>query len=352
MSSDVTVRSRIGVSLPMLNQPYEAYPELARLADEAGFDSLWDYEFFRNPFITHGLCSQTTSNIRLCTGIATASSRSPFEMANAAADVDELSGGRMVLGLSTGGAAWTDLFNGAEVSHPLPRMREYIESLRLLWKHFGDGEPVSYEGRYVRFTTPPFNPWGLRQLARPQIPVYLACLKPKMLQLAGEIADGVLGYLNTPRFIEEQVTPNIAAGAAKAGRDPSEVDITSLVLCSVSEDRDEAMRLARINVGMYVAYPVSATVVEFMGLEEERDAVVQALVAGGPPALEAATSDELVRTFAIAGTPDEAAEQLAAFEGTLPHIVLHTPYVPPITGAESERAFRSMVAAFARERAA
>src|SRR5438093_12210846 len=161
-------RSRLGVSLPMLNQPYEAYPELARLADEAGFDSVWDYEFFRNPFITHGLCSQTTSSIQLCTGIAAAAGRTPFGMANAAADVDERSGGRMILGLSTGGTAWTDVFNGADVSHPLPRMREYIESLRALWKHFGDGEPVSYEGRYVRFASPPFNPWGLRSLARPQ----------------------------------------------------------------------------------------------------------------------------------------------------------------------------------------
>jgi alkanesulfonate monooxygenase SsuD/methylene tetrahydromethanopterin reductase-like flavin-dependent oxidoreductase (luciferase family) len=231
-------------------------------------------------------------------------------------------------------------------------MREYIESLRLLWKHFADGEPVSYEGRYLQFTSPPFNPWGLRPLARPQIPIYLACLKPRMLQMAGELADGVLGYLNTPRFVDEHVRPNVAKGAEKAGRDPADVEITSLVICSVSDDREEAMRLARINVGMYVAYPVSATVIEFMGLEEERDAVVHALIAGGPPALENATSDELVRTFAIAGTPDEAAEQLAEFEGRLPHIVLHTPYVPPITGAESERAFRNIVAAFARDRAA
>lgn len=343
--------SRLGVSLPMLNQPCEAYPELARLADEAGFDSLWDYEFFRNPFITHGGCARTTTSIHLCTGIATASSRTPFEMANAAADVDELSGGRMLLGLSTGGPGWTDLFNGSDVSHPLPRMREYIESLRLLWKHFADGEPVAYEGRYVRFTTPPFNPWGLRPLARPEIPIYLACLRPRMLQMAGEVADGVLGYLNTPRFVEEHVRPNVAKGSEKAGRDPSDVEITSLVICSVSNDRDEAMRLARINVGMYVAYPVSATVIEFMGLEEERDAVVRALFEGGPPALESVTSDELVKTFAVAGTPDEAAQQLADFEGSLPHIVLHTPYVPPITGDESERAFRNMVAAFARERA-
>ena len=80
-------RSRIGVSLPMLNQPYERYPEFASLAEDAGFDSVWDYEFFRNPFITHALNARATNRIQLGTGIATAAPRTPFEMANAIAAV-------------------------------------------------------------------------------------------------------------------------------------------------------------------------------------------------------------------------------------------------------------------------
>jgi alkanesulfonate monooxygenase SsuD/methylene tetrahydromethanopterin reductase-like flavin-dependent oxidoreductase (luciferase family) len=289
--------------------------------------------------------------VQLGTGIATAVSRTPFEMANAAADVDELSHGRLLLGLSTGGASWTDVFNGADASHPLPRMREYIEILRLVWKHFSDGEPVEYRGRFYDFASPAMNPWGGRHLERPQIPIYLACLKERMLQMAGEVADGVLGYLTTPRFIAEHVLPNVAKGAERAGRDPSDVEVTALVLCSVSEDRDAAIRRARINVGNYVAFPVSSTVIEFMGLQEDRDHVVAKLMSEGPAALATAASDELVRQFSIAGTPDEAREQLAAYEGVLPHIVLHTPYVPPIDQAASEDAFRSMVRTFAREEA-
>lgn len=340
--------SRIGVSLPMLNQPYGRYPELAALADDAGFDSLWDYEFFRNPFITHALNARATSRIQLATGIATAASRTPFEMANAAADVDEISGGRSILGISTGGAGWTDVYNGADVSHPLPRMREYIDAVRKVWRHFETGEPIEHEGRFLSLAQPPFNPWGGRTLARPRIPIYLGSLKPAMLQMAGEVADGVLGYLNTPSFVSEHVRPNVVAGANKAGRDPADVDIASLVLCSVSEDREQARRIARINVGNYVAFPVSATVIEFMGLQDDRDAVVQALLTEGPAALEKATSDALLDTFAISGTPDEAREQFARFDGLLEHIVLHTPYVPPISGAESDAAFRNMVTTFAR----
>jgi len=340
--------SRVGVSLPMLNQPYDRYPELAALADDAGFDSLWDYEFFRNPFITHALNAKATSRIQLATGIATASSRTPFEMANAAADIDEISGGRTILGMSTGGAGWTDVYNGADISHPLPRMREYIDAVRKVWRHFETGEPIEHDGRFLSLAQPPFNPWGGRTLVRPRIPIYLGSLKPAMLRMAGEVADGVLGYLNTPSFVTEHVRPNIVAGAQKAGRNPADIDIASLILCSVSEDREQARRIARINVGNYVAFPVSSTVIEFMGLQDDRDAVVQALFTEGPAALEKATSDALLDTFAISGTPDEAREQFARFDGLLEHIILHTPYVPPITGAESDAAFRNMVATFAR----
>lgn len=344
-------RSRIGISLPMLNQPPHAFRELAGLADEAGFDSLWDYEFFRNPLITHALNATTTSRIQLATGIATACSRSPFEMANAVADVDELSDGRAILGLGLGGAGWTDVYNGVDLDRPLRRIRDYVGAVRAVWDHFSTGEDFLFEGEHVWAASPPFNPWGVRQLARPRVPIYLAGLKPGMLRLAGEIGDGVLGYLNTPKFVAEHVRPLVAQGAAKAGRNPDEVEVTSLVLCSISDDRAAARRLARINVGNYVAFPVSDTVVDFMGLQEDRDAVVKALFEEGPAALEHVTSDALLETFAICGTPDEAAEQFAAFDGLLEHIVLHTPYVPPISAAESAAAFRSTVETFARVRA-
>lgn len=85
-----------------------------------------------------------------------------------------------------------------------------------------------------------------------------------------------------------------------------------------------------------------------MGLQEERDYVLRRLLEDGPAALATAASDALLQAFSVAGTPDEVAGQLAAYDGVLPHIVLHTPYVPPIDQESSEDAFRSMVQAFAR----
>jgi len=340
-------QQRVGVTMPILNQPYEKFPELARLADEAGFDSVWDYEFFRNPFVIHGVCAPHTTQIQHATGIATACSRSPFEMANAAADIDELTGGRMIVGLATGGAMWTDVYNGADVSHPLPRLREYVACLRATWKHLGDGEPFSIEGEYHSAASPMFNPWGVRDMVRPQIPVYLSVVRPKMLQLAGEIGDGALSYLATPDYVRDVVRPNVAAGAQKAGRDPGEIEVAALVLCSVSEDREEAIRRARINVGNYICFPGADPMVQASGIEELRNAVAAKLFTEGPAAFDLIPED-VVKRFAICGTPEEGREQLAEFDGLLDHIVLHTPYVPPLAQADSEDCFRNTVAAFGR----
>lgn len=337
-----------GISIPVLNQSYKNIPVLAAAADQAGFDSVWDYEFYRNPFIMHALNAQVTSNIQLGTGLAAAAGRTPFEMANAAADVDELSGGRMIVGMSTGGESFAELFNGTDIDRPATRLKEYIDVMRMAWRHLGEGAPADYEGEFYRFGAPPMNPWGLRELARPEIPIYLAGLRPAMMRMAGRHANGVLGFLLTPKFIREQWLPPIEVGAAKAGRTLSEIDRAALVLCCVDEDRERAMRLARINVGMYVSYPVGTFIADFMGLSEERDAVLKALMEQGPQALATATSDELVKHFAIAGTPEEGREQLHAYEDVLTHVILHTPYVPPIAGNDSEWAFRNTLKYFAR----
>lgn len=336
---------RLGITMPILNQPFDRFPVLAQLADEAGFDSVWDYEFFRNPFVVHGVCAPHTKQIQHATGIATACSRTPFEMANAAADIDELTGGRTIIGLATGGAMWTDVYNGTDVSHPLPRLREYVACLRAIWKHLDDGEPFSVVGEYFSAASPPFNPWGVRSMVRPQIPVYLSVVRPRMLQLAGEIADGVLTYLATPSYLRDVVRPSVEAGARVAGRDVSDIEVSALVLCSVSEDRAEAMRRARINVGNYICFPGADPQVQAAGIAELRDAVAAKLMTEGPAAFDM-IPDDIVKMFAVCGSPDEGREQLREFDGLLDHVVLHTPYVPPLAQADSEDCFRNTVAAF------
>jgi probable F420-dependent oxidoreductase len=328
----------------------ERVPEYARWADEAGFDSVWDYELYRNPYAMLCTAALATSRATLATGLAGAFPRSPFEAANAAADVDELSGGRMLVGLGTGVPEFLQAFHSQGFHKPLSRMRDYIECMRRSWQYLSTGEAEAYPGEHYQFTAPPFNPWGLRPLARPQIPIYLASLGPKMTALAGELADGWMAYLATPQWVQEHTRPRLAEGAARSGRNPDELDLAVEVICSVSDDREEAYRRGRIHTGFYVVHPVSDGVVALHGLQAERDAVRQGLMTRGLDAL-AETSDRLVETFSITGTPDEARDKLDAWTATIPHVVLHTPYVPPLSAEESEDAYRAIVETFGRDAA-
>jgi probable F420-dependent oxidoreductase len=338
---------RLGITMPTRTAAMERFPEYARWADEAGFDSVWDYEIYRNPFAMLCTAALTTRRATLATGLAAAFPRSPFEAANAAADVDELSDGRMLIGLGTGVPEFLRAFHSQGFEKPVARMRDYIECMRRSWQYLSTGEAEPYRGAHYQFAAPPLNPWGLRPLPRERIPIYLASMAPMMTRLAGELADGWMAYLATPKWIAERARPLLAEGAARSGRDVDDLGIAAEVICSVSPDRDVAYRRGRIHTGFYVCHPVSSEVIALHGLEAERDAVRDALMTKGLEGL-AETSDRLVETFSITGTAEEARHKLEDWKVAIPHVVLHTPYVPPLATEESEDAYRQIVDAFSR----
>jgi len=337
--------------MPMVRQPLRKFPLMAKAAEDAGFDSVWDYEVYENPLLVLATAALATERIELGTGLATALSRSPFELANAAADVDQLSDGRLLLGVGLGIPGLMQTLHGADVDRPLRRMREYATALRLAWAYLSDQEPAEFVGDHYRFVTPPFNPLGARSMARVP-PLYLGGMNPRMIELAGELGDGLMGGGYSRRFVEETVLPRLAAGAERGGKPPEEVEFVCQVICCVSPDRAEALRRARIHVGQLVANPVQDGIVAAHGLEAEVLAVRESIARHGVEALEDVTDDRLVETFSIAGTPEECREQLRAWHELCPHVMLHTPYVPPLTPEETEDAFHQIVAAFARTPAA
>lgn len=337
----------LGISMPGLTTGARRFPDLAAQAEAGGFAAVWDYEFWRNPFTIHATTALSTSRIQLATGIASAFTRSPYSMACAAADIDELSNGRMILGIGAGTPEFLEAFHSTDASRRVGRMREYIDVVRLAWKHIVTQDPtLSYEGEHYRFTAPPFNPWGGRELVREQIPIYLGAMGPQMMRLAGEKADGWIGVMASPEAIENTVRPNIVIGAERAGRDPAEVRLTAETICCVHPDRDVAMRRARIHVGQYAANSLSDGPVAAVGLERDRDELRVALMQQGPEALNGVTSDALVEAFSITGTPAEARARLREFDGLLDHVILHPPYVPPLEASETEDAFAQIVDAF------
>jgi alkanesulfonate monooxygenase SsuD/methylene tetrahydromethanopterin reductase-like flavin-dependent oxidoreductase (luciferase family) len=339
-----------GVTMPVLGTPLDRFGQYAALAEGAGFASVWDYDFFRCPFVMLTEAARATNCIPVATGISSAFTRSPFLMANAAADLDELSGGRMILGIGTGGAEFVEGWHGASNDHPVTRMGEYIDAVRAAWRYFAgkhDPDPLTSGAKFYRFEPLPFDPWGGRELVRPTIPIYLGGMRPLMMQLAGERADALLGFAHPPAYVRDVARPNLAKGAARAGRDASTIDHIGMVICSVSRDRAEALRRARIQVGLYVANPVCDAPVAHQGLQAEQAAVREVLMSRGIDALESATDDKLVAAFSFTGTPDEVREQVADYPHALSKLVFHTPYVPPLTPDETEDAFRNIVETFA-----
>lgn len=333
-----------GVTIPNRTVPYERLGEYGRKADEAGFHSAWDYHMWRDPYCMLTQWAANSERMLLGTGIAMAFGRSPMETACAAHDVDEISGGRMLLGLATGVPEVLQSFHSTDASHPIGRMSEYIDVLRLAWQFLKTADADVYEGKYYSFTPPPYSYYDVKEGGRDRIPVYLAALGPQMLRLAGAKADGWIGYLATPRFVNEVVLPGLAEGAAQSGRDVGELDVAAEIITSIAPDREVAMHRARLHVGTYLSHPVSDAVVKLHDLEEEQMQLRQILVNEGPAGL-AKTDDKLVETFSICGTPEEARQRLAE-HASLRHVVLHVPYVPPLTWEESEDAYFNLIHTF------
>ncbi|ATY12376.1 LLM class flavin-dependent oxidoreductase [Amycolatopsis sp. AA4] len=338
---------QFGVSMPVLQTPFEKFAEFAQLADSAGFRSLWLYEYYRNPFVVHAGAAGGTDRISLGTAVAQAFTRSPFELANAAADLDEASSGRTLLGIGAGLGDFLDSFHSVQVAHPVRWMSEYIDTVRMSWDYHSSGlEPMSYDGTRFSFRPMPLNPAGARALRRPRIPIYLAALRPLMLQLAGEKAEGMITMAPSRRYVDRVILPNLRKGARRSGRHLADFDLTALTICSISDDRAEAVRRARIQVGVYAAMSELTRLLEFDDCEREQHEIQAALGKGGLAAVESAVSDKLVELYTVAGTPDEVREQVRRFAEYIPHIMLAPPYIPPLTADESEDAFLQIIKTF------
>jgi alkanesulfonate monooxygenase SsuD/methylene tetrahydromethanopterin reductase-like flavin-dependent oxidoreductase (luciferase family) len=340
--------ARLGVTLPLLNNTIRKISELAVGAEDAGFDTAFDFQYCRNVFMGLSQAALETSRIQLGTGLAPIIPRTPFETANLIADVDEMSDGRAILGIGLGTPQFMSAFHGTPPTKPVTRVREYVEMVRASWDFMTTGEPVDIRGEFHSIIIPPDAPWGGRPLVRPRIPIYLAAYGPKMIQLCGEVADGLLGAVWPVDFMAHHVLPNLKIGADRAGREVSDIDVCVETVCAVHPDRKEAVRRARIQCGMYAALPELGPLLEGYGLGAARQEVLDALAAKGPMALQDVTDDRLVELLSICGTPDEARKQFARYAEQIPHMLLHTPYAPPLLGEESEDGLRHTLEAFAR----
>jgi probable F420-dependent oxidoreductase len=305
--------------------------EVAAEAERLGYHSAWSPEFYtRSAVVSLAAMAQATSAARIGSSIAYAVGRTPLVLATEARSLDELSGGRLALGLGTGTTKMMADWHGVDPAGPASRMEELLPLLRRLWRlHEG---PVRHDGRFYHVDVAPTA--EMTAPVRADIPLFTAGVNTRMVQVAGRVADGFIGHpLFTPRYYDDVVRPAIEAGAAKAARDASRVEIAALVIGSVAHDEEQARQEAAAQIAFYAAPRTYATVVEGTGFAAAGQRIRDAFGSRDFDAMAAAVPDAMVDAMAAAGTPAQVAAKLAEFGRHVDHVIVY----PASFGMTAER---------------
>ena len=297
--------ARIGFALSRGLPPAEIV-ECVKLAEELGYESAWVAEGHGgDQFAILSACAAVTRRILLGTSISSVFVRSIPTIAMAAATVDQISQGRFILGLGSSHRVQVEPEHGVPYSKPIQRVRESVEVIRTLLRD----KVVSYKGETVGIAR--FDLWFTP--TRQEIPIYLAGLFPKMLQVCGEIAQGVILTWST-LDAGLRAANNIAIGATRAGRYPEEVDIASLLPCCVTKDRRAAFDAMRPTVAFYGGYfPRYNRLMADSGFPEAAQSIKLAWDRADQVAAAKAVPDALIEAMAVAGTPSECRERIEAY---------------------------------------
>jgi probable F420-dependent oxidoreductase len=315
---------RLDVFLEAL--PLTLVRELARRAEKRGFRNLWLPEItFADAFIPAAAAAMETSRVGLATGVVGIWSRSPVTMALTAGTLNQLCSGRMILGLGLQARTYVEDWHGAHYGKTVTAMREYLTIVRRILA----GENVTFQGEVFRVKNfqlhmaPPEKP----------IPIYMAAIGPKMLQLAGEIADGVLGYFYSLPYLEQVVLPNLEIGAKRAGRSLSRDHFDVAVgLPSIITDDDSGLRLNKGQVVMFAtaagSSPFYAESIARAGFQDELRRIQELVAKKDARGAVASVSDEMADALTISGKAEHARSRIAALRKSGATTVVLNPSPP------------------------
>jgi probable F420-dependent oxidoreductase len=294
-------------------------------AEAAGFDGVYSIEFFnRHGYIPLGAIAQATERVRIGTAIANAFTRSPLLHASAAMDLDELSEGRLVLGLGSATRRMNEDWFDVPFSAPAARMQELVELLRAAFRA-QKGGGFRWEGEHWNINVPIYARPGA---PRVDIPIWIAAVNRRMIAAAGTAADGLVGHpIATRRWHREVTLPGLREAEEKAGRESGACSLAPYVLTSIQADREAAVRDAKNQIGFYFTTALYHSILDLHGMREVGEACRAALRKFDVKAMSEAVPDELVDEIAIACTPDEAKDRLTQWQGLTEDPLLYAPTV-------------------------
>ena len=286
--------------------------EIARYAESKGFHAIWQAEsrLVREATVPMAAFLAVTERIKVGSGVVNNWTRNPALLASTFSTLDDLAPGRVILGI---GAWWEPLASkvGVKRTKPLLAMRETIEAVRALLAD----QHVTYDGEFVHLDGVELD--YVHQERRPkEVPIYLGATGMQMMELAGEIADGVvLNYLVSPIY-NDMAMDHLERGAHRAGRSATDLDRPQLVVCSLDEDRAAALDAARLLVTQYLGqqpHIMKASGVPESLLEDISKVLTWPATAEEVEAASKFVPDEVVQMITASGTADECKAKVAEY---------------------------------------
>lgn len=314
--------SRIGFGI-WPNMPIADALTAVREAEKRGFESAWVVESSLTPgkdAISYlGALAVSTDRIRLATGVINLFSRSATLIASTMATLDEMSNGRMILGLGTGHAVITP-YHSVEFRDPLNRMREYLA----VFNQLVSGDSVNYEGKYLHVKNLKLN----LQPFRRKIPVYVATVGERLAKVAGEIADGILLVLTSPTRVTELVRA-AREGAQKAGRSPDDIDVACYLPTFMMGDAERSMKAARQTVAGYGRSVFYQRLYEKMGYRKEAEHIKAAWEKRGMDDAIAQVPERMAHELVLVGSRGECVKRVQEYRRAGIRIPLIQPFYSP-----------------------
>ena len=288
--------------------------------EEMGYSGILSAETSHDPFLPLAFAAQHTKEVDLITGIAVAFARTPMILANIGHDLNATSKGRFVLGLGSQIRPHITKRFSMPWSSPAARMREFILAMRAIWANWYDGESLEFTGKFYTHTlmTPFFTPTN-NDYGAPR--VFLAAVGPRMTEVAGEVADGIIIHaFTTEKYLREVTIPAIERGLEKSGRSRDDFEIS--YPCFVITGRDEkelaeAKVATKLQIAFYGSTPAYKPVLESIGAGDLQGELNTMSKQGRWAEMGTLIDDEMMAAFALEGEPDAIAENILSRYGDI-----------------------------------
>ncbi len=308
-------------------QPVRRVPALVHDVEAAGFDGLWFTESGRTAYTGCTAAALAAERIDIGTAVALAFPRSPMVTAQIAWELADATDGRFILGLGTQVKAHIERRYGMPFEHPGSRLREYVLALRAIFRSFQTGEPLDFHGERWHLDLLPAM-WSPGPIEHPDVPVYVAAVRPWMARMAGEVCDGVHVHpFHSPEYLRQVVLLAVREGAAAAGRDPGDVAIVCPVMANVGTTEEEIARSRdahRLRVAFYGSTRTYHGVFDLHGWEGTADRLHELQRVGDLAGMAATITDDMLDAYTVTATWDDLADVLVArYQGVADRLVMY-----------------------------